>query len=127
MSTNVIFISGFQNFSYAQDAIKYGAVNYLLKPVMEDELMGALEKCIRTLQKEQIPLKKNYGEDEREIPFERLNGMEHTTYLPAVIRVFYEEKETAHARKLIHFSVYSYLEQQLQNENAGVIFEKTDR
>lgn len=31
--TKVIFISGFQDFSYAHDALSYGAVDYLLKPV----------------------------------------------------------------------------------------------
>ena len=33
LETRFIFISGFQEFSYAQAALQYGAVDYLLKPV----------------------------------------------------------------------------------------------
>lgn len=38
-STKVIFISGFQEFSYARDALAFGAVDYLLKPVKRDALL----------------------------------------------------------------------------------------
>ena len=44
--TKVIFISGFQDFSYAHDALSYGAVDYLLKPVKKDDLLRAVEKCL---------------------------------------------------------------------------------
>ncbi len=40
MNTKVIFISGYQEFSYAQDAVRYGAVDYLLKPVEQEEWSG---------------------------------------------------------------------------------------
>jgi len=40
--TKVIFISGFQDFSYAHDALSYGAVDYLLKPVKKDDLLRAV-------------------------------------------------------------------------------------
>ena len=49
VETKVIFISGFQDFQYAKDALTYGAVDYLLKPVIREELVSTLEKCIRTL------------------------------------------------------------------------------
>lgn len=38
-----IILSGFSEFSYAQEAIKYGVSNYLTKPVDEDELLEALK------------------------------------------------------------------------------------
>ena len=34
LKTKVVFISGFQEFEYARRALKYGAVDYLLKPVI---------------------------------------------------------------------------------------------
>ncbi len=41
LKTRFIFISGFQEFSYAQQAMKFGAAAYLLKPVRAEELKEA--------------------------------------------------------------------------------------
>ncbi len=38
-----IILSGFYEFEYAKKAIKYGVVDYVLKPVQKDELIRALE------------------------------------------------------------------------------------
>lgn len=40
-----IIISGYNQFEYAQRAIRYGASDFLLKPVMTEELEQALEKA----------------------------------------------------------------------------------
>lgn len=45
-----IFISGFQEFSYAQTAVRYGAVDYLLKPVRARDLEDSVKKAIAALQ-----------------------------------------------------------------------------
>ncbi len=37
-----IVISGYSNFEYAKDAIKYGVKSYILKPIDEDELLEVL-------------------------------------------------------------------------------------
>ncbi|MDC7236110.1 MAG: response regulator [Spirochaetales bacterium] len=44
--TRVIFISGFHEFEYAHAALKYGAVDYLLKPISESQLESALLKAV---------------------------------------------------------------------------------
>ncbi|MBP1754799.1 MAG: hypothetical protein H6Q59_1197, partial [Firmicutes bacterium] len=41
--TKFIILSGFYEFEYARKAIKYGVVDYVLKPVQKDELIRALE------------------------------------------------------------------------------------
>lgn len=41
-----IFISGYEDFSYAKDAMKNGAVDYLLKPVNRRELEEAVRRAI---------------------------------------------------------------------------------
>ncbi|MCD8230837.1 MAG: response regulator [Clostridiales bacterium] len=44
-----IFISAYQEFSYAQEAIKNGAVDYLIKPVGRRELEEAVRKAMQIL------------------------------------------------------------------------------
>ena len=39
-----IIVSGYRHFEYAQSALKYGAGDYLLKPIKKDELTATLEK-----------------------------------------------------------------------------------
>lgn len=47
-----IIISGYSNFEYAKDAIKYGAKSYILKPVDEDELMEILLELKKEIEDE---------------------------------------------------------------------------
>lgn len=42
----VIFLSAYSYFSYAQDAVRYGAFSYLLKPVDEAVLLQTVSTCI---------------------------------------------------------------------------------
>ena len=42
-----IIISGFAEFEYAQRALRYGASDYILKPVDEEKLLRSIEKCLR--------------------------------------------------------------------------------
>ncbi|HTG70594.1 MAG TPA: response regulator [Candidatus Udaeobacter sp.] len=44
--TKIIFISAYQEFSYARDAVAYGAVDYLVKPVVKQQLENVLAKAI---------------------------------------------------------------------------------
>ena len=44
--TYFIIISGYSQFEYAQNAIKYGVENYLLKPIKKKELINTLAKII---------------------------------------------------------------------------------
>ncbi|MBQ2935638.1 MAG: response regulator [Lachnospiraceae bacterium] len=40
----IVIISGYAHFEYAQSAIAYGVGNYLLKPIKQDELIETLQK-----------------------------------------------------------------------------------
>ncbi len=59
--TVYIVISGYDDFTYAQSAIRYGASEYLLKPVVADELNRAVEKAVLLLNP-----KENFDEDVEE-------------------------------------------------------------
>jgi YesN/AraC family two-component response regulator len=43
----VIVISAYSEFDYAQEAIRFGVLNYLLKPVMKTKLIEAVEKALQ--------------------------------------------------------------------------------
>lgn len=45
-----IILSGYNDFEYVQTAIKYGAVNYLLKPVDQDELTNTIMGTVKLLE-----------------------------------------------------------------------------
>lgn len=44
---DVVIISGYDDFSYAKTAMRFGAMDYLLKPVEPDEMRECLDKWLR--------------------------------------------------------------------------------
>ena len=42
--TKAVILSGFSEFSYAQEAVRYGAADYLTKPVNLKEVEGLLDR-----------------------------------------------------------------------------------
>ncbi len=50
-----IILSGYDDFSYAREAMRYGALDYLLKPVEERELLGIVERLIERTNREKEP------------------------------------------------------------------------
>ncbi len=62
IKSRFIFISGFQEFSYAQQAVKYGAAAYLLKPVLAEELK---EACLSV--KEDLEQQSGASEGQKEL------------------------------------------------------------
>jgi len=48
-NTKFIVISGFDEFEYARQSLRYGVVEYLLKPVVEEELERAMARAVYLL------------------------------------------------------------------------------
>ena len=48
--TKVIFLTGYEDFKYAQKAVQLKAFDYLLKPVKISDLIGKSSKCRRGMQ-----------------------------------------------------------------------------
>ncbi|RHC40009.1 response regulator [Hungatella hathewayi] len=56
----MIVISGFDDYEYVHSALRYGAVDYLLKPIDPDDFSMVLQKCMRSAERTNY-LKKFYN------------------------------------------------------------------
>ncbi|MCA0755917.1 response regulator [Paenibacillus sp. N4] len=54
-----IITSGYADFEYARQAMKFGVTDYLLKPIAADELRQVLSKVKSTIEQEESAYKKN--------------------------------------------------------------------
>lgn len=66
LKTKVVFISGFQEFEYARRALKYGAVDYLLKPVIREQLLTAVEKAVEMIYGNNRNLENKFADSSKE-------------------------------------------------------------
>lgn len=53
-SPRLIYLTAYGRFDYAREAIRLGAVDYLLKPINPQELRGALRRAVNMLQADRI-------------------------------------------------------------------------
>ncbi len=53
-NTPVIFISGYDDYTYIRSALKLDALDYLLKPIKQEELNKQLGSCIEVLKERQV-------------------------------------------------------------------------
>lgn len=120
VETKVIFISGFHEFEYARSALEYGAQGYLLKPVIKEELIGMIEKCVEELGGSNDNLLKEQRIAET---YGRLVDPEDTDYTLVLINILFQSK-TPQERKLVEFSVISYIEKYVEGHQLGVLFRK---
>lgn len=118
--TQIIFISGFQEFEYAKAALDYGASDYLLKPVIREELLKAIEKCVKTDSQPAVVYKGNI-----EFSDEPIN--QNMIYVPVCIYPVFVRNENEQIRHLIHFSLLSFLEEYFEEHKDGIVFQKENR
>lgn len=63
----VIMVTGYAEFAYAKEALKLGALDYLLKPASLEEVRVTMEKALALHREREILLRKDY-----ELEFEKL-------------------------------------------------------
>ena len=121
--TKVIFISGFQDFSYAHDALSYGAMDYLLKPVKKDDLLRAVEKCLPVQVSHEAavtPADSGAYSD----AFGRVAEMEPTSYILAAVQPLGLAAKNTMERQLIEFSIFGQLDTLCRQTGQGTAFQK---
>lgn len=124
--TKVIFISGFQEFSYARDALTYGAVDYLLKPIKREALLEAVGKCLPGTRDAQQRIARagrsvlNAGDEAYRAAMRADAG---SCAVAALTVLGLAEKEPME-RQLIAFSVLGRLERITREKGRGVAFQK---
>ena len=121
--TKVIFISGFQDFSYAHDALSYGAVDYLLKPVKKDDLLRAVEKCLPVQPDHSAPAPASDTGSYSDA-FSRVAEMEPTSYILTAVQPLELNAGNTMERQLIEFSIFGQLDTLCRQTGQGTAFQK---
>lgn len=49
LESRIIVLSGYAEFEYARQAIRYHVSEYLLKPISQSKIKGALERCVQQI------------------------------------------------------------------------------
>lgn len=78
----VIIISGYGEFDYARQAIKLGAVDYILKPIEENTIIQIVTKCINEIEEGR---RKNLEENRNRDELKELMPLAQSHYLNMLI------------------------------------------
>lgn len=135
--TKVIFISGFQQFEYAVEALRLGAVNYLLKPINKADLVNNVKEALNLQEISDtvydLPQAERGGKEplpEMSMPaagqvdYDTMIQIEDACYVPAAVYLFKEKELSSVERHLIEFSVYHEVEKYIQDHEMGIVFYK---
>ena len=144
-AVKVIFISGYQEFSYAKDAVTYGAVDYILKPVQKDKLENAVKKALNMITEEKklkvfepVETEEMYRKvvkglrgkldaDQLYEEFQKLHAdIRGKDTLTAGIRLIFlkNSAENTKLNELYAFSVFNRIHSELKNRGWGFIVKK---
>lgn len=140
----VIFLSGYQEFDYVKTAIRYGAVDYLLKPVGKEELEQAILKAEQML-KTVDPLE-YYREEKNDVQmvFGKMNSeaeyrelyehfkdigieTEKKTFTGVCFSIpvsFLKTIGNQNMAELLRFSIFKKIEEYLKKDKNGFVIKR---
>ncbi|OMF29417.1 hypothetical protein BK133_17945 [Paenibacillus sp. FSL H8-0548] len=156
MPVHVIFISAYQEFSYARDAVAFGAIDYLVKPVVKQQLESVLDKAISLISehheeqkrkgKLQLLERKSRHEELQEALIQltdgnlsasakilldkdaQLSGPFYSVLIVAVESLKDEtDRWTEKEKKLIEFAIGNVLQEVIIDSGIGYVFMKRDQ
>lgn len=150
----VVFISAYKEFAYAQEALKYGALDYLVKPVNTNQLQQVIQKAVSLIRDETEEERKreklqHLEQDSKDRSFEELldrltDGDEKVVYiLEETLRLNCGKHATVcvgdysrgvrgqvrwqkRERKLIDFAITNVMRESLKNIPNSLFFRKGD-
>jgi two-component system response regulator YesN len=73
-SADIVFLSAFDTFGYAQQALRLGAEDYLIKPVEDGAVLRVVERCLRRLEEPGQPTER-LQEASRFLEYELLDDL----------------------------------------------------
>jgi two-component system, response regulator YesN len=156
MNTKVIFVSGFEEFSYVKEAMKNGAIDYLVKPINKIELEKVIMHTVSLIDKEKKEFdmrdklllleKKNHIESIRSLLDSLINGelkssegmnilrkinLEGPKFSVAVLEVGQfkntNQKWDERDRKLIEFSISNITNEIIIEDKKGAFYLKDNK
>lgn len=137
----VILLSGYQEFEYARAAVRYGAVEYLLKPVSAEELERVVTKTVdsirekdsvHVLQRKDSPEELLFQQslsEETKVCVRQIREISYTQKMPGAvcvsIRLLYKNAENQDDNKnLIRFGIYEFIQQWLNEKKCGTVIRR---
>ncbi|WP_438351533.1 response regulator [Paenibacillus sp. FA6] len=151
----VIFISAYQEFSYAKQALQYGALDYVVKPVIKSQLEQVLSRAVSQIRqesegernKEMLEL---YEKKDRIVTIEELldrltDGDKGTavvltnmgvlvvsSYVSICMLEIDEDTELSlrweeRERKLVEFALHNIIKETMDDIRSGFVFRKGER
>lgn len=149
LNIKIIFLTGFQEFSYAKSAITYGAVDYLLKPVRKEELEKSILQAEKMLKKEAFPedlwgeteedgiqsifnnMNSGYGAEDFYKQFQEI-GIEtqEKLFVGACFTISRESAnifEGSSKFELLKFSIFKRIQEYLKKQKAGLVIKRGDQ
>ncbi len=110
MQTQVVFLSGFRSFEYAQEALTLGAKDYLVKPVDAEKLSADLREIAETHQQLQVRNRlqrrlETIGQEER--PAFADVQVDERPFCLGCFRLSVDEQQSSLSVGLMHFSALS--------------------
>jgi two-component system, response regulator YesN len=118
----IVFISGYDKFEYAQEAVKLKAYRYLLKPVDTDELIGLIADLVDHIMQERILVEKETIKND--IMYENQNFLKSKLFLDCFYYSYDDESEFINRADYIGLNIvpgkYVLLLTQIDNYNEWV-------
>lgn len=105
-------------------AVKYGAVDYLLKPVIREELMAAIEKCV--FSKRPAAETTEEKTNKLDTDLSSLIELEETNYVPVLCAISYPKECQEQMVQLIKFSFQCAINNFLDRNGLGISFERNN-